>query len=66
MRLAICEATAPFVQRNTVTVPLDVNGNFRIDDTLNPAPAACDSPVLLIRNAGGSWFAAGIPKLGDD
>jgi hypothetical protein len=26
----------------------------------------CDSPVLLIRNLGGAWFAAGIPDLGDE
>ena len=64
----ICEATAPFVQRNTTLtgVPLDANGDFRIDDTLNPAPTECPSPVLLIRNSGGAWFAAGIPKFGDD
>ena len=45
-------------------VPLEVNGDFRIDDTLSPAPPnPCTSPVLLIRSAGsGSWFAAGIPK----
>jgi hypothetical protein len=64
----ICEATAPFVEHSTALtgVPLDANGDFRIDDTLNPVPSACPSPVLLIRNTGGVWFAAGIPKLGDD
>ena len=62
----ICEAAAPFVERSTSTVPLEPNGDFRIDDTLNPVPVDCASPVLLIRNAGGVWFAAGIPKLGDD
>jgi hypothetical protein len=64
----ICEAAAPFVERNTdkAGVPLDANGDFRIDDTLNPMPSDCPSPVLLIRNTGGVWFAAGIPKLGDD
>jgi hypothetical protein len=63
----ICEPTAPFVERSTgVAVPLDANGDFRIDDVLNPAPSDCASPVLLIRNAGGAWFAAGIQKLGDD
>ena len=63
----ICEASAPFVERNTSSlVPLDPNGDFRIDDWLNPVPADCPSPVLLIRNAGGVWFAAGIPKRGDD
>ena len=63
----ICEAAAPFVEHSTtVTVPLAANGDFRIDDTLNSAPSDCPSPVLLIRNAGGVWFAAGIPKFGDD
>ncbi len=63
----ICEATAPFIEHNTTfAVPLAPNGDFRIDDSLNPVPADCPSPVLLIRNTGGVWFAAGIPKLGDD
>jgi hypothetical protein len=62
----ICEAAAPFVQHNTAIVPLEPNGDFRIDDTLNAAPHDCPSPVLLIRNASGLWFAAGIPKLGED
>jgi hypothetical protein len=64
----ICEAAAPFVERSTTLpgVPLEPNGDFRIDDTLNPVPSDCASPVLLIRNTGGVWFAAGIPKLGDD
>ena len=49
---------------NVAGVPLEVNGDFRIDDTLSPAPPnPCTSPVLLIRSAAsGSWFAAGIPK----
>ena len=49
---------------NLAGIPLEVNGDFRIDDTLSPAPPnPCTSPVLLIRSAGsGSWFAAGIPK----
>jgi hypothetical protein len=49
---------------NLAGVPLEVNGDFRIDDTLSPVPPnPCTSPVLLIRNAGsGSWFAAGIPR----
>lgn len=45
-------------------VPLQSNGDFRIDDFLSPVPpATCDNPVLLIRNVGGVWFAAGIPSL---
>jgi hypothetical protein len=64
----ICEAAAPFTElsTNAAGVPLDANGDFRIDDVLAPAPpATCDSPVLLIRVTGANpgWFAAGIPKL---
>ena len=64
----ICEAAAPFVERNTSTtgVPLAPNGDFRIDDVLSPVPLDCESPVLLIRNLGGVWFAAGIPELGSN
>jgi len=48
-------------------VPLELNGDFRIDDTLSPVvPSECVSPVLLIRNPNGAWFAAGIPNLGKD
>ena len=44
-------------------VALAANGDFRIDDLLSPAPpSTCESAVLLIRNPGGSWFAAGLPK----
>jgi len=64
----ICETMVPFVERNTnvAGVPLDANGDFRIDDVLSPAPSECASPVLLIRNTGGVWFAAGIQKFEDD
>ena len=62
----ICEAALPFVEHSTGKVPLEPNGDFRIDDTLNSVPSTCASPVLLIRNGAGVWFAAGIPKLGDD
>jgi hypothetical protein len=66
----ICEAApGPFTERNSnlVGVPLDSNGDFRIDDVLSPAPTTCDSPMLLIRNAANSnWFAAGILKSDDD
>ena len=49
---------------NPAGVPLDVNGDFRIDDMLSPVPPnPCTSPVLLIRVTGpGAWFAAGIPR----
>jgi hypothetical protein len=65
----ICEAAAPFTEHSTSAagVPLAPNGDFEIDDLLSPAPpapTACTSPVLLIRNAGNlAWFAAGIPDL---
>ncbi len=65
----ICGAAAPFTVHDTnpAGVALDPNGDFRIDDVLNPAPpAVCASPVLLIRNPGGAWFAAGIPKQEND
>ena len=65
----ICEAAAPFVERSTTTtgVPLERNGDFRIDDTLDSVPSECPSPVLLIRTASnGTWFAAGIAKVGGD
>ena len=59
----ICEAAAPFILHDTNLVPLQADGDFRIDDVLVPAPpAVCASPVLLIRNPNGAWFAAGIPK----
>ena len=51
------------VAHNSVLVPLQANGDFRIDDVLTPLPPnPCANPVLLIVNTGGSWFAAGIPR----
>ncbi len=49
---------------NLIGVQLEVNGDFRINDKLSPAPPnTCASPVLLIRVSGnGAWFAAGIPR----
>jgi hypothetical protein len=63
----ICDAAAPFTPHSTPTpgVPLDPNGDFRIDDVLDPPPPAeCVSPVLLIRSAAGTnpWFAAATLK----
>jgi hypothetical protein len=63
----ICENVPSFVDRNTnlAGVPLAANGDFRIDDMLSPwpPPGPCNTPVLLIRNAGNlAWFAAGIQK----
>src|SRR5262245_35546422 len=64
----ICEPSAPFTEHSTPRsgVPLDPDGDFRIDDVLDSVPSSCPSPVLLIRNTQGVWFAAGIPRLGDD
>src|SRR5882672_4864499 len=63
----ICDA-AGAVLFDTGLVALEPNGDFRIDDVLRSAtgelpPNPCASPVLLIRNPAGSWFAAGIPDL---
>jgi hypothetical protein len=45
-------------------VPLEADGDFEIDDVLVPVPPnPCLNPVLLAVSTGGSWFAAGIPKL---
>ena len=58
----ICEVAAPFIERSTAPtgVALAVNGDFAIDDVLSPVSPECASPVLLIRNVAGAWFAAGI------
>ena len=61
----LCAPTNTTVsEHDTGAVPLAPNGDFVINDLLSPAPAACNSPVLLIRNAGNlAWFAAGIPDV---
>lgn len=61
-------ATATAHNSTVAGVALEADGDFRIDDYLTPAPPSpCTTPVLLIRNVGGVWFAAGIPKVdGDD
>jgi len=59
-----CGAAATATAHNSTLagVALEADGDFRIDDFLSPAPPAnCDNPVLLVRNVGGVWFAAGIP-----
>jgi hypothetical protein len=50
---------------DSAVVPLEPNGDFRIDGVLAPVPPTpCTTPVLLIvSGANGNWFAAGIPKL---
>lgn len=60
-------ATATAHNSNPAGVALEADGDFRIDDFLSPPPPTpCDTPVLLIRNVGGVWFAAGIPKLQEE
>ena len=65
-----CGPATAFTAHSTdkvVGVTLEPNGDFRIDDVLNPTPPAdCANPILLIRNLAGSWFAAGIQKLDDN
>jgi hypothetical protein len=57
-------ATATEFDTDPAGVPLATNGDFTIAGPLSSVPAApCDTPVLLIRNVGGVWFAAGIPDL---
>lgn len=48
-------------------IPLEANGDFRIDDVLTPMPPAiCDNPALLIATPGTHhWFAAAIPNSDD-
>lgn len=59
-----CGAQGAEVVHNSELVPLEPNGDFRIDGMLDPVPlaASCARPVLLIVSGGGNWFAAGIPK----
>lgn len=65
-----CGPAATATVHQTALVPLEPNGDFRIDDVLLPVapttgatpPDPCTSPVLLIVSAGGNWFAAGIVK----
>jgi hypothetical protein len=58
-------ATATAHSSNAAGVALQPNGDFAIEDVLSPLPpVSCTTPVLLVRNAGGLWFAAGIQQLG--
>jgi len=54
------------IAHNSGTVPLDADGDFRIEGVLSPLPPSiCADPILLIVSGAapvGSWFAAGIPK----
>jgi len=59
-------AASAVASSTTLTgVALESDGDFTIDDVLSPLPTnPCDTPVLLIRSAGGThaWFAAGIEE----
>jgi hypothetical protein len=59
-----CGPQGAEVVHNSELVPLEANGDFRIDGMLDPVPlvGSCERPVLLIVSGGGNWFAAGIPK----
>jgi hypothetical protein len=47
-------------------VALADDGDFTINDVLSPAPTSItQTPILLIRNEAGVWFAAGIPVLSE-
>jgi hypothetical protein len=64
-----CGAAAAATAHNSTPtgVALAADGDFTIDDFLSPPPpASCDTPVLLIRNVVGVWFAAGIPRVAED
>jgi hypothetical protein len=57
-------ATATEHDSTLTGVALAADGDFVINDVVSPLPPTpCDTPVLLIRNVGGVWFAAGIPDL---
>jgi hypothetical protein len=62
-----CGPASTATTHDSVLVPLSLEGDFRIEDTLDPQPPdPCTNPVLLILNSsttvGGVWLAAGIPK----
>ena len=58
-----CGPVPGFTAHSSVLVALEPDGDFRIDDVLDSTPpGTCENPVLLIVNAGGRWFAAGIPQ----
>src|SRR5262245_9345482 len=59
-----CGPVATASVHDSLLVPLEPNGDFRIDGVLTPVPPTpCTTPFLLIVSSGGNWFAAGIPKL---
>jgi len=70
-RLFCDNTTTPTRFDSANLVALEPNGDFRIVYVLRSTsgatpPNPCSSPVLLIINGGGAWFAAGIPDLDDN
>jgi hypothetical protein len=62
-RLICNDGAAVTSTHETTLTPLAANGDFSFNEPLLPQLATvCGNPVLLIVNAGGAWFAAGIPK----
>jgi len=58
-----CGPATGFTTHSSDLVALEANGDFRIYGELRPTPPdSCATPVLLIVNSGGRWFAAGIQK----
>jgi hypothetical protein len=61
--MLFCGPVPGFTTHSSGLVALEPDGDFRIDDALDSTPPSpCANPVLLIVNAGGRWFAAGIPQ----
>jgi hypothetical protein len=68
-----CGPAATATAFDEAGVALAADGDFIIDDFLTgngSVPTPCENPVLLIRSGAvagqGVWFAAGIPKLGEE
>lgn len=57
-----CGPVPGFTTHSSGLVDLEPDGDFTIDGVLDSTPLTCENPVLLIVNAGGRWFAAGIPQ----
>ncbi len=52
-----CDPAATASAHSSELVPLEPDGAFKIGGVLSsPPPAPCDTPVLLIVNAGGAWL----------
>jgi hypothetical protein len=59
--MLFCGPVPGFTSHSSGLVALEPDGDFRIDSVLDSTPPnRCENPVLLIVNAGGRWFAAGL------